>query len=175
MDDRQYRKPLPPPQVWIFSRTDGWKPTDDPIGNQEGDDWYEAIAKAGYGHGSYAEEEGRLLHIHEAEHDTPLTRRWKFLVEVELNTDCGHFVFCPDLPSVLALVSQVGGMATAQEVERLRGIVDRFAQKSFHALHGHDLLGVCRECDPREWDATQERRRERREKRQAKKQSEAPR
>jgi len=156
---------------WEFCRGE-WRQIPNPLATpHDPDDWIDVLLRddwrnfdtvlsaAGYAQESHAGLESTFV-IHEPRVLTPLTRRWKYMVELCVTGDAIQMIFVVDLPSLLLLVPQLAAVGMPTQLEFLTETIDGFARKTFRVFHGHSLDSFCEECDPSAWKARQERRRE---------------
>ena len=151
--------------TWQFDRGQ-WTEIDCPfVADKDLDakeaEWDDTLKKAGYWIGDYASSYDPVI-IHEAHHETLVTKRWRFLIEACFDGTTPWLIFVTDLPSLLALTSQLTAIRLPAQLDHLTEIVEQFTSKTFEAWHGHSVTSICPACSPAEWKLVEERREARR-------------
>ena len=157
--------PRLPQPAWQFDRGQ-WTEIECPFTADNDPDareaeWDDVLRAAGYSLGDSVDSYDPTI-IREAHHDTPITQRWRFLVEVCFDGTTPWWVFVTDLPSLLALTPQLAPIQLPSQLDHLVEIVERFTSKAFEAWHGHSVTSICSTCSPAEWKLAGERREARR-------------
>lgn len=73
-----------------------------------------------------------------------------FMAEVTLTGNI-YNVYLPDFPSMMMFVRDHAAAFSVETANAYQQEILQIMQKFFQAVHGHDALNVCKECDPHEW------------------------
>lgn len=67
-------------------------------------------------------------------------------------------VFLPDFPSLMLFLKEFGPAFSLLNTESRQHEILSLLEKLFQAYHGHDAYELCKQCDPRGWEANLKRR-----------------
>jgi hypothetical protein len=153
--------------TWIFTHPDTWTPTDDStlaVMAAQSDTVDGGMACLGYALHSRARNwaVANFVGSWSLFVATEPDAQYAYALMVEGAEDCLHLVWLPLLPDLLAYMRLYGDLGQANwerdEWDAMRTTVDKF----FRAWHGHDVMNVCRQCDPRAYENLQRIQAERR-------------
>jgi hypothetical protein len=74
-----------------------------------------------------------------------------------------EIIFIDDFPSMMQFLREYGPLCTCTNLDFYLQELEKIAEKTFMALHGHDSSGSCWDCDPDGMRRIEERRRQREE------------
>ncbi|MGE6214005.1 hypothetical protein, partial [Comamonas aquatica] len=66
-------------------------------------------------------------------------------------------VYLPDFPSMMMFVRDHAAAFSVETANSYQYEMLQIMQKFFQAVHGHDALNICKECDPHEWQRQKDR------------------
>lgn len=73
-----------------------------------------------------------------------------FMAEVTLTGNI-YNVYLPDFPSMMMFVRDHAAAFSVEAANSYQQEILQIMQKFFQAVHGHDALNICKECDPHGW------------------------
>ncbi len=153
-------------ETWSYGLATGWQRLDsDPLDSVQPNEgaYSEIMRRAGYVGGHSSDVNCPSATIWEAGGDTDITRKYPFVIDLNLNEANAPCVWCEDLPSLLAVLPAVAALVQWGQLGGIQYTIEEFCSRAFRAFHGHSLIDVCPQCDPHEFKQRQEAARKRKE------------